>query len=113
MRLVTSSFTLWGAAATAVLLTSSVPFFAPLTDTQQPGTQPLQATLMSNPGGCSGCHGYYDQAVEPYENWEGSMMSQAGRDPVFWAALDYPEQRKLFADILSRSSCTLTSAVST
>lgn len=29
---------------------------------------------------------------------------------VFWMALDYPEQRKLFTDILSRSSCTLTSA---
>lgn len=26
---------------------------------------------------------------------------------VFWAALEYPEQRKLFADILSRSSCAL------
>ncbi len=31
---------------------------------------------------------------------------------VFWMALDYPEQRKLFTDILSRSSCTLTSAAS-
>jgi uncharacterized membrane protein len=29
---------------------------------------------------------------------------------VFWVALDYPEQRKLFADILSRSSCTLNPA---
>ncbi len=27
---------------------------------------------------------------------------------VFWMALDYPEQRKLFTDILSRSTCTLT-----
>jgi len=26
---------------------------------------------------------------------------------VFWVALDYPEQRKLFTDILSRSSCAL------
>jgi uncharacterized membrane protein len=31
---------------------------------------------------------------------------------VFWVGLDYPEQRKLFADVLSRSSCTLTSAQS-
>lgn len=29
---------------------------------------------------------------------------------VFWAALEYPEQRKLFTDILSRSSCTLAPA---
>jgi uncharacterized membrane protein len=28
---------------------------------------------------------------------------------VFWMALDYPEQRKLFTDVLSRSSCTLSS----
>lgn len=26
---------------------------------------------------------------------------------VFWMALDYPEQRKLFSEVLSRSSCTL------
>jgi uncharacterized membrane protein len=31
---------------------------------------------------------------------------------VFWMALDYPAQRKLFTDVLSRSSCTLTSAES-
>ena len=29
---------------------------------------------------------------------------------VFWMALDYPEQRKLFIDVLSRSSCSLTAA---
>lgn len=91
MRLVTTSTTLWAAATAAVLLTSTAPFFAPLTDIQQPGTQPLQATLMGVPSSCAGCHGYYDQAVEPYENWEGSMMSQAGRDPVFWAALGVTE----------------------
>jgi len=31
---------------------------------------------------------------------------------VFWVGLDYPEQRKLFTDILSRSTCTLTQAQS-
>lgn len=82
---------LWSAATAAVLLTNTTPFFAPLTDIQQPGTQPLQATLMGVPAGCAGCHGYYDQAVEPFENWEGSMMAQAGRDPVFWAALAVAE----------------------
>lgn len=29
---------------------------------------------------------------------------------VFWMALDYPEQRKLFTDILSRSACTFTAS---
>jgi len=27
---------------------------------------------------------------------------------VFWMALEYPEQRKMFSEILARSSCTLT-----
>lgn len=91
MRIVSSPLVLWGAATAAVLLSSTRPFFAPPTDTQQPGTQPLQATLMGPPASCSGCHGYYDQAVEPHENWEGSMMAQAGRDPVFWGALAVAE----------------------
>lgn len=29
---------------------------------------------------------------------------------VFWIALDYPEQRKMFSDILARSSCGLVTA---
>jgi uncharacterized membrane protein len=29
---------------------------------------------------------------------------------VFWMALDYPEQRKLFLDVLSRTTCTLAPA---
>jgi hypothetical protein len=94
MRVTPSSATLWG-ATTLTLLLSNAPFFAPPTDIQQPGTQPLQAPLLGGLPTCDGCHGYYDQAVEPVENWMGSMMSQAGRDPVFWAALavadsDYP-----------------------
>jgi uncharacterized membrane protein len=31
---------------------------------------------------------------------------------VFWISLDYPEQRKMFTDVLSRSSCTLSAAAS-
>lgn len=91
MRFVSTPLILWGAAAAAVLFTNSSPFFAPPTDIQMPGTQPMQATLMGPPASCAGCHGYYDQAVEPHENWEGSMMAQAGRDPVFWAALGIAE----------------------
>ena len=84
MRLATTAF--WGSSALALLLTNT-PTFAPPTDIQQPGTQPLQAALMPGPGTCGGCHGYYDQAVEPTENWMGSMMAHSGRDPLFWAAL--------------------------
>ena len=87
MRISTTSLTLWSAASLALLLTNATPFFALTTDVQQPGTQPFQATLLGGVSNCDGCHGYYDQAVEPTENWMGSMMAQAGRDPVFWAAL--------------------------
>ena len=47
-----------------------------------PGTQPetLDHPIV-NPASCDLCHS------DPiYSAWRGSMMSQAGRDPVFWAA---------------------------
>lgn len=48
-----------------------------------PGTQPH--TLIDeipSPESCRTCH---SQPI--YGAWRGSMMSQAGRDPIFWAAL--------------------------
>ena len=40
----------------------------------------------SGPNGIlPGCHGDYDVAVEPYFNWQGSMMAQASRDILFEA----------------------------
>jgi len=48
-----------------------------------PGTQPNTTidTILS-PGTCDVCH------TEPiYDKWRGSMMSQAGKDPLMWAAL--------------------------
>jgi uncharacterized repeat protein (TIGR01451 family) len=48
-----------------------------------PGTQPGQLSAsISNPALCDTCH------TEPiFDSWRGSMMSQAGRDPLMWAAL--------------------------
>jgi hypothetical protein len=91
MRFVSHPVTLWGAASIAILVANSTPLLAPSTDIQQPGTQPLQAALLQGPNVCAGCHGFYDVDVEPYDGWQGSMMSQAGRDPVFWAALAIAE----------------------
>ena len=56
-----------------------------------PGTQPNQVSL-EGPNRCMNCHGDYDQAVEPAFNWRGSMMANAGRDPLFWATLAIAEQ---------------------
>jgi hypothetical protein len=65
------------------------------TDVQMPGTQPTEVPLFDS-GACNPCHAGYDAAVEPGTNWKGSMMAQASRDPVFWAALAAAERG--FAD---------------
>ncbi|MBM4059869.1 MAG: hypothetical protein FJ265_02075, partial [Planctomycetes bacterium] len=91
MRLPLSPVTLWGTASLVLLAANLAPVLAPLTDLQLPGTQPGQASLLGGLNFCDGCHGYYDQAVEPVENWMGGMMAQAGRDPVFWATMAIAE----------------------
>jgi len=62
------------------------------TDIQQPGTQPGQVGNLETPDKCDNCHGGYNKAVEPAFNWRGSMMANAGRDPIFWATLAVAEQ---------------------
>lgn len=48
-----------------------------------PGTQPNQLTdSIPDPGGCDFCH-----TAPIYDKWRGSMMGQAGRDPLMWSAL--------------------------
>ena len=57
-----------------------------------PGSQVGQSGNIETPDRCDNCHGGYDQAVEPAFNWRGSMMSQAARDPLFYACLAIAEQ---------------------
>ncbi|MCL4261830.1 MAG: hypothetical protein KJ069_01375 [Anaerolineae bacterium] len=66
-----------------------------LADFFAPGTQPGHVTdTITAPFICSHCHSNYSEKVpqpaeyEPWTGWQGSMMAQAGRDPVFYAALD-------------------------
>jgi hypothetical protein len=59
---------------------------------QQPGTQPQEVSNLESPDKCDNCHGGYNKAVEPAFNWRGSMMANAGRDPIFWATLAVAEQ---------------------
>lgn len=61
--------------------------------TQPPIDHPIEyayVELDGKPGGCQECHGHYDERddIEPFDLWSGTMMANAGRDPVFWAALD-------------------------
>jgi hypothetical protein len=62
------------------------------TEVEQPGTQPNEVGSLETPDKCDNCHGGYDQSVEPAFNWRGSMMANAGRDPLFWATVAVAEQ---------------------
>lgn len=62
-----------------------------VTDFTAHGTQPgLQSELLPSDD-CLGCHGgFFDTQKQfmPHSTWSSSMMAHAGRDPLFWAALD-------------------------
>ncbi len=63
-----------------------------LRDFDMPGTQPFEAGTLNDPAACAVCHGGYDTAVEPYANWQGSMMAQASLDPLFEACMAVSNQ---------------------
>ncbi len=50
----------------------------------------LNSSLIS-PIQCSFCHGGFAES-SPYDLWNASMMGQASRDPVFWAAFSIAQQ---------------------
>ncbi|MBO9662916.1 hypothetical protein [Dokdonella sp.] len=59
------------------------------------GTQPGLDFDLQYSEQCSNCHGSggggsvaVDRTMRPFSTWAGSMMANATRDPVFWAALD-------------------------
>ncbi len=61
------------------------------TDFTPHGTQPGLLFPLQPAGSCGGCHGAANssqQQYRPASTWGGSMMAQAMRDPLFWAALD-------------------------
>jgi len=65
------------------------------TDFTPHGTQPgLAFDILAPESQCSSCHatasGDPDSAptFRPFTSWAGSMMANATRDPLFWAALD-------------------------
>jgi hypothetical protein len=64
-----------------------------LRDIDMSGTQPHEGAILDDPdASCGTCHGNYDTAVEPWYMWRGSMMSQAARDPFYFACLAIAEQ---------------------
>ena len=64
---------------------------------RMPGTQPNQVTIQSGDR-CAECHSSYEDepTAEPTYFWNGSMMAQAARDPIFWAALTVAAQDSIW-----------------
>jgi hypothetical protein len=61
------------------------------TDFTPHGTQPGLFNELIFSDNCAGCHrgsSATQNAFRPYSSWAGSMMANATRDPLFWAALD-------------------------
>lgn len=57
-----------------------------------PGTQPLELSTPLRPiSSCSGCHANIS-GDDAFATWEGSMMANAFRDPLFQAALTVANQ---------------------
>lgn len=82
------------------VISSSVQAWTPVavrTDplVRMPGTQP--GTIVFEPPNYCECHKEYDLAVEPQKNWQGSMMSQASRDFLFWSAMTSAAQDSIWA----------------
>ncbi|MBN2383789.1 hypothetical protein JXQ70_13015 [bacterium] len=95
-----SIFGLIGVIPIIVLAANIVP-----TDIMMPGTQPIG---IDNPpelllsGNC-GCHDgkNADPEHDPLYGWQGAMMGNAGRDPLFWATLAVAEQDFLPNEIVA------------
>ncbi len=81
-------------ATILMLLVGFVAFAADIVpnEIKMPGTQPGEVGNIESVDKCDNCHGGYDITVEPAHNWRGSMMANAGRDPIFWATLAIAEQ---------------------
>ena len=59
---------------------------------RMPGTQPTQVVDLESDKQCLSCHGGFEM-----DHWRGSMMGQASRDPLFWAAMTVAAQDSVWA----------------
>ncbi|MBN2104879.1 hypothetical protein JW835_12635 [bacterium] len=75
-----------------LVLAQVVPVPTTLNDFFLPGSQPGQSGNTELPDKCDNCHGGYDLSVEPSFNWRGGMMSQAARDPFYYACMAIANQ---------------------
>ena len=61
-------------------------------EVRMPGSQPSQAGNLESVDKCDNCHQATSPVVNIAHDWRGSMMSHAGRDPIFWATVAIAEQ---------------------
>lgn len=47
----------------------------------------VSPTVITTSDNCAACHGDFDFTNEPFRTWRGSLMGQAGRDPLFYAQM--------------------------
>ncbi len=80
-------WTVVGAAAVVTPVRAQMPLGTTTADFFLRGTQPnsLTAPIVIH-NNCSNCHNNADGLIT--KHWQGSMMSHAGRDPLFYACLD-------------------------
>jgi hypothetical protein len=57
-----------------------------------PGTQPGEVGNLESADKCDNCHQDTSPVVNIAHEWRGSMMSHAGRDPIYWATVAIAEQ---------------------
>lgn len=85
----------------ALLLADSLCAWAPLPVVQDPklfmpGSQSGSIAL-PNSSQCTNCHAGYDPVSEPHHKWQGSMMAQATRDPLWLATMAVAAQDSIWA----------------
>ena len=61
-------------------------------EVQVPGTQPGEGGNLESVDKCDNCHQADSPVVTIAQDWRGSMMSHAGRDPIYWATVAIAEQ---------------------
>jgi len=77
----------WMSVCTQAWAAATVPM-----EVKMPGTQPEDGVSLDLNGDCDQCHEDSGVGVSIVSDWRGSMMSHAGRDPLYWATVAIAEQ---------------------
>ena len=87
---------------TSWIVSNTSVFYVPTTidDFFMPGSQPNESGTFISSDHCNNCHGKnYDLTnnIEPNDTWNGSMMAQSMRDPLFLASMTIANQDAQFS----------------